>query len=125
MFAASLSNQARPISVLLGGSGMRRIVEQIKPDVGVLLKPDGLCASRSTPMEVAAAPWEADRHDLYHTRVSALVVEMAKDDPELVLEKIGQLTRSGEIAPDELVHIDRIARQWIKIARDNLKKGQR
>lgn len=125
MFAASLSSQARPISVLLGGSGMRHIVEQKKPDVGVLLKPYDHCASRSTPMEVAAAPRETDRHDLYHTRVSALVVEMAKDDPELVLEKIGQLTRSGEIAPDEMVHIERVAGQWIKIARDNLKKGQR
>lgn len=125
MFAAILSNQARPLSVLLGGSGVRRIVEQKKLDVGVLLKPDDHCASWSPSLDVAAPPWEADFHDLYHTRVSALVVEMAKDDPELVLEKIGQLKASGEIAPDELEHIEAIARQWIKIARDNLKKGQR
>lgn len=124
MFAAILSNQARPLSVLLGGSGIRRIVEPKKPDVGVLLKPDDLRASRSPSLDVATPPWENDRHDRYHARVSALIVETAKDDPELVLEKIGQLKASGEIAPDELEHIEAIARQWIKIARDNLKKGQ-
>jgi hypothetical protein len=124
MFAAIPSKQARPISVLLGGSGMRRIVEQKKPDVGVLLKPDGLRTLRSPQGDVATPPWEADHHDPYRKRVSALVVEMAKDDPELVLEKIVQLQQSGEIAPDELAHIERIARQWVKISRDNLKKGQ-
>jgi hypothetical protein len=119
-----LSNQARPLSVLLGGSGVRRIVEQKTPDVGVLLKLDDLRASRSPSLDVPTPPWETDRHDRYRERVSALVVEMAKDDPEFVLERIKQLKASGEIAPDELVHIEAIARQWIKIARDNLKKGQ-
>jgi hypothetical protein len=59
--------------------------------------------------------------DLYRKRVSALVIEMAKDDPELVLEMIKQLKQSGEIEADELVHVERIARQWVKISRDNLK----
>lgn len=63
--------------------------------------------------------------DLYRKRVLALVVEAAKDDPELVLEMIEQLKQSGEIAPDELVHIERIARKWVKISQDNLKKGRR
>ena len=63
--------------------------------------------------------------DLYRKRVLALVVEAAKDDPELVLEMIEQLKKSGEIAPGDLVHIERIARKWVKISRDNLKKGQR
>lgn len=43
MFAASLSHQARPVSVLLGGSGMRRTAAQKKPDVAALLKPRTGC----------------------------------------------------------------------------------
>ena len=57
--------------------------------------------------------------------VSALVIEMAKDDPELVLEVIRKLKSSGEIAADELTHIERIARRWVRISQDNLKKAQR
>ena len=49
---------------------------------------------------------------------------MAKDDPELVLEMIKQLKQSGEIEADDLVHVERIARQWVKISRDNLKKAR-
>lgn len=126
MFAASVSHQVRPIGVLLGGSGIRRIVEPKKPDVGVLLKPrTDLRASRSMPMDAVASPWEVDCHDLDRERASALVVEMATDDPELVLEKIRQLKQSGEIGPDELIHIEHIARKWLKIARDNLTMGRR
>lgn len=57
--------------------------------------------------------------------VSALVIEMARDDPEFVLEVIRKLKQSGEIAADELAHIERIARQWVKISQDNLKKARR
>ncbi|MDQ1316142.1 MAG: hypothetical protein QG662_2251 [Pseudomonadota bacterium] len=63
--------------------------------------------------------------DRYRRRVSAIVIEMAKDDPELVLEMIKQLKQSGEIEADDLVHVERIARQWVKISRDNLKKARR
>jgi len=63
--------------------------------------------------------------DLYRKRVSALVYQAAKDDPKLVLQMIAQMKQSGEIEPDDLVHIERIARKWIKIAQDNLKKARR
>lgn len=63
--------------------------------------------------------------DCYRRRVSAIVIEMAKDDPELVLEMIKQLKQSGEIEADDLVHVERIARQWARISRDNLKKARR
>jgi hypothetical protein len=63
--------------------------------------------------------------DLYRRWVSGLAIEMVKDDPELVLEVIKKLKSSGEIAPNELTHIARIARRWVRIAQDNLKKAQR
>ena len=63
--------------------------------------------------------------DLYRRWVSGLVIEMAKDDPELVLEVIKKLKSSGEIETDELIHIERIARRWVRIAQNNLKKAQR
>ena len=126
MLAASLSHQVRSIGVLLGGSGIRRIVAPKRPDVCVLLKPrTDLCASRSMSMDAVAPLWEVGCHELDRERTSALVIEMATDDPELVLEKIRQLKQSGEIAPDELIHIEHIARKWLKIARDNLTMGRR
>src|SRR5690349_5719045 len=57
--------------------------------------------------------------------VSALVIEMARDDPEFVLEVIRKLKRSGEIEADDLVHVKRIARRWVKIAQGNLTKARR
>ena len=57
--------------------------------------------------------------------VSALVIEMARDDPEFVLEVIRKLKQSGEIEADDLVHVERIARRWVKIAQGNLKKARR
>jgi hypothetical protein len=56
--------------------------------------------------------------------VSALVDEAAQDDPERVLDLIKQLKQSGEVACDELIHIERTARKWVQIARTNRKKGQ-
>jgi hypothetical protein len=50
---------------------------------------------------------------------------MARDDPQLVLEVIRKLKQSGEIEADELAHVERIARQSVKIAQDNLKKARR
>ena len=64
--------------------------------------------------------------DLHRRRVSTLIIEMARDDPNLVLGVIKKLKRSGEIEADELIHVERIARrQWVRIARNNLKKAQR
>jgi hypothetical protein len=57
--------------------------------------------------------------------VSALVIEMARDDPEFVLEVIRKLKQSGEIEADDLIHVERIARRWVKIAQGNLKKARR
>lgn len=62
--------------------------------------------------------------DLYRKRVSALVIEAAKDDPELVLDMIEQLKKTGDIAADDLLHIERIARHWVKISQENLAKGR-
>ena len=88
MFAAILSNQARTISVLLGGSGRHRIVEQKKPDVAALLKPrTDLGVSRSTPADAVVPPWEVDFHDLDHERASAIDIALVMDDPELVFER--------------------------------------
>lgn len=89
MFAAGPSHQVRPVSVLLGGSGMRRIVEQNKPEIAALLKPrTDLAVSRSMPANAVVPPWEIDIHDLDHERTSAVVIAMAMDEPELVLEKM-------------------------------------
>jgi len=63
--------------------------------------------------------------DLYRKRVSALVYEAAKDDPELVLDLIENLKQSGEIEVDDLIHIERIARKWVRIAQANLQKARR
>ena len=53
------------------------------------------------------------------------MIEMAREDPEFVLEVIRKLKRSGEIEADDLVYVERIARQWVRIAQDNLKKARR
>jgi hypothetical protein len=61
--------------------------------------------------------------DSYRRRVTGLVVQVAKDDPELVLELIKQLRDTGEISADDLVHIERIARTWLGINQGNLALG--
>ena len=57
--------------------------------------------------------------------VSALVIEMAREDPQFVLQVIRELKRSGEIEADELAHVERIARRWVRITQGNLKKARR
>ena len=57
--------------------------------------------------------------------VSGLVIEMAREDPDFVLEVIRKLKRSGEIEADDLIHVERIARRWVKIAQGNLTKARR
>jgi hypothetical protein len=63
--------------------------------------------------------------DLYRRKVLALVFQIATEDPELVLAFIEKLKASGEIEPDELHHVERIARKWISITQGNLKKARR
>ncbi len=62
---------------------------------------------------------------LYRKRVSAMAIQLAKDDPQLVKEVIARLRKSGEIEPDDLVYLDQIADRWIRIARENRRKARR
>jgi len=62
---------------------------------------------------------------LYRKRISALAVQLAKDDPPLVKEVIARLRKSCDIEPDDLVYLDEIADRWIKIAEGNRQKARR
>ena len=62
---------------------------------------------------------------LYRKRISALAVQLAKDDPPLVKEVIARLRKSGDIEPDDLVYLDEIADRWIKIAEGNRQRACR
>ena len=55
----------------------------------------------------------------YRSRVAALAVMTAREDPPLVKEVITRLRQSGEIASDDLVYLDRSADRWIRIAEQN------
>lgn len=55
----------------------------------------------------------------YRKRISAMAIQLAKDDPQLVKEVIARLRESGDIEADDLVYLDRIADRWMKIAEDN------
>ncbi|MBF1166038.1 hypothetical protein [Burkholderia cenocepacia] len=61
----------------------------------------------------------------YRKRISAMAIQLAKDDPQLVKEVIARLRESGDIEADDLVYLDRIADRWIKIAEANQVRGQR
>lgn len=62
---------------------------------------------------------------IYRRQVAGLVIQLAKDDPELVLTMIGVLRQAGEIESDDLTYLEALARKWIRIARENRKKGRR
>jgi hypothetical protein len=62
---------------------------------------------------------------LYRKRISAMAVQLAKDDPPLVKEVIARLRKSGDIEPDDLVYLDEIADRWITIAEGNRQKARR
>ena len=62
---------------------------------------------------------------LYRKRVVALVIQLAKDDPQLVKQVIARLKKSGDIEPDDLLYLEQIADRWIRIARENRQKAQR
>ena len=63
--------------------------------------------------------------DRHARKLKALAVQIAKDDPGLVLEWIRQLELSGDIEPGELRHIEAIARHWREINQENAKKARR
>jgi len=56
---------------------------------------------------------------VYRKRIAALAVQLAIDDPKLVKAVIARLRKSGDIEPDDLVYLDRIADNWIRIAEQN------
>ena len=61
----------------------------------------------------------------YREGVASMAYRLAREDPELVLSFIGKLRKSGEIEPDDLQHLERIARKWVRIARENRSKQPR
>lgn len=61
--------------------------------------------------------------DLYRRKIASMVIQLAKEDPHLVLDVIEKLKESGEIEDDDLVYLRKIARKWIKIAKENRKKA--
>ena len=63
--------------------------------------------------------------DRYRKKIAAMVIQMAKDDPQLVKEMMLKVRRSGEIEADDLRYLERIADRWIKIAAENLQKARR
>src|SRR6218665_3352779 len=50
----------------------------------------------------------------YRKRISAMAIQLAKDDPQLVKEVIARLRKAGDIEADDLVHLERIAARWIR-----------
>ena len=63
--------------------------------------------------------------NIYRKKFAGMAYQLAREDPELVLEFIEKLKKSGEIEPDELQHIGRIARKWVRINQENREKGRR
>ena len=63
--------------------------------------------------------------DRYRRRVARTVIELSKDDPQLVKEVIAQLRRKGEIEEGDLAYLERLADKWIRIAQENRQKGRR
>jgi hypothetical protein len=63
--------------------------------------------------------------EVYRRRLAAMANQLAREDPELVLEFIEKMKSSGEIESDELLHIESIARKWVTIAQENQRKGRR
>ena len=63
--------------------------------------------------------------DPYRTKIAAMVIQPAKDDPKFVKEMIERLKRSGEIEADDLRYLECIADRWIEITEANLQKARR
>jgi len=63
--------------------------------------------------------------DRYRKKIAAMVIQLAKDDPQFVKAMIQKLKRSGEIEADDLGYLECIADRWIKIAEENLQRARR
>ena len=61
--------------------------------------------------------------EFYRKRVAAMVIELTREDPQVVKSVIARLRKAGDIAQDDLVYLERIADRWIGIARTNRRKG--
>ena len=61
---------------------------------------------------------------LYRKSIADMVIQLAEDDPPLVKSVIARLRKSGEIEPDDLIYLDRIADRWMRIARENRKRAR-
>ena len=62
---------------------------------------------------------------LYRKRIATTVIQLARDDPELVKTVIAKLRKSGDIEQDDLVYLERIADNWIKVAEHNRRQARR
>ncbi|WP_157271196.1 hypothetical protein [Azohydromonas aeria] len=62
--------------------------------------------------------------DVYRRRIAAMVVRLAREDPELVKEVIARLRRDREIESDDLVYLERIADDWIRVTADNRRSAR-
>lgn len=62
---------------------------------------------------------------LYRKRIAATVIQLARDDPELVKTVIAKLRKSGDIEQDDLVYLERIADNWIKVVEHNRQQARR
>jgi hypothetical protein len=62
---------------------------------------------------------------VYRKRIASVAIQLAIDDPQLVKEVIARLRKAGDIEPDDLVYLDRIADHWIRIAEQNRRPARR
>lgn len=60
--------------------------------------------------------------DNYRKRISRSVIEMAKDDPELVTSIIDELEQTGQIEKGDLDYLRLIAKRWQEINEANVKR---
>ena len=61
---------------------------------------------------------------VYRKRIAATAIQLARDDPELVKIVIRRLRRSGDIERDDLVYLERIADNWIGVAKHNRERAR-
>lgn len=59
----------------------------------------------------------------HHRLIAKTVVQLAMEDPPMVKAAIARLREQGEIEPDDLVYLDRIADKWMGIAKQNTRQG--
>ena len=62
--------------------------------------------------------------DRYRKKIAAIVIQLTKDDPKLVMRVIQKLQWSGEIEVDDLRYLERIADRWIAITEKNLRAAR-